>query len=120
MKYKGKIIQIIEEKKSREYVLSWQQEVLPNFDFLNIRPAEERAVPFKFKLPLFICLGICIVCATLSFIFNFDLSAFISVVCGLSLIYIGNKIIEYDVQLAAVGLHDDGAADGKVDRDAAA
>ena len=58
MKYKGKIIQIIEEKKAGNFIMVSKKNLLPNLDYLNIRPAEERDVPKKYRKILWSIMGI--------------------------------------------------------------
>ena len=94
MKYKGKIIQIIEEKKAKNYVLDWQQNVIPNHDYLNIRPAEEREVPLNWRMPFYICMGICLIVFVISLIFpsiSVTVSA-ISIIGLLAILFFGTKM----------------------------
>lgn len=105
MKYKGKIIQIIEEKQAKKFVLDWQQNVIPNHDYLNIRPKEERETTLKFTAPLYICLGIVLACLLISYFLDYNLSGFISFIGMFLLIIIGNgKIKKYQFKNVPKGI----------------
>lgn len=93
MKYKGKIVQIIEEKNAKGYILDWQQSVVPNYDYLNIRPAGERQVPNKYRwlfgLSIIFFCALIIIFSTA--VFDIGIISWISVILLALDVYIGLK-----------------------------